>query len=301
MPVATKEIQGNQTSIDQWWTWAYAVLNGIGAPTSPTNINTLWNWSIKESGRNPLSNGSIHNNPLNTTQPAPGSVSANSVGVQSFPDVSTGASATVQTLLNGYYPAIVSALRNSEPTSQWGSNPTIISELGKWGSGSNWLSWNNQAPTPSINFQNTSVVSSAVSGATNDVQSAINAALGPVGSAITNATSTFAEKLTYGGLIAVGALLMLAGFGILALPLIGSAAVKATPQGRVAGAAIGAAKSAEAPKSQSNPAGNPNITNKQRTSRLREYGADEGLETRQDGRPTGKLRPSVREKIRRNE
>ena len=305
MAIASKDISPNQVAIDQWWTWAYAVLNGIGAPTSQTNINTLWNWSVKESGRNPLSNGNIHNNPLNTTQRAPGSTSANSVGVQSYPDVTTGAAATVQTLLNGYYPDIVSALRNSTPTSQWGSNGSIVSELGKWGSGSNWLGWNNQPPKPSINFQNTSVVSSAANAVTNDVQGAINAALGPIGTAITQATGTIAEKATYGLLIGVGVLLILGGLGILVLPFLGWAAIKATPQGRVAGAAIGAAKSADAPKSPSNPAGDPGkvptVSDRQRTRRLREYGASPELETRREGKPTGRLRPSVRSQIRRGE
>lgn len=241
-----------QTLIDGWWNWAYQVLHSIGAPTTPTNIATLWNWSIKESGRSPLVNGSIHNNPLNTTQPAPGSTSANSVGVQSYPDISTGATATAQTLLNGYYPDIVSALRNSVPSSQWGTIPGINAELDKWGSGSNWLGWNNKPPQPSSQFQNTTQTGSGVSDTSggNPITDAINAALSPVGNAITGATNTLVEKATYGSLIAVGALLMLAGFGILVLPFIGSAgarAIQATPQGRAAGAVTGAVAASKAP------------------------------------------------------
>lgn len=113
----------------QYWTM---VLQGVNAPLTPTNFATGWNWSRFESGPDVLR----WNNSLNTTQDAPGAVSENSVGVKSYPDIATGAAATVQTLTNGYYPTIVSNLQASLPQTLW-TNATA--ELGKWGTGIGWL------------------------------------------------------------------------------------------------------------------------------------------------------------------
>ncbi len=158
----------SQQNTDAWWNWATGVLHGIGAPTSSENYRSLWNWSIKESGQDPINNGSIHNNPLNTTQRVPGSTSQNSVGVQSFPDVTSGISATIQTLTNGRYPQIVADLKGGVPSGLWanpsytGLNPsTTAAELKTWGSGTNWLGWNNTPPTPSQNFQNATGITGA--------------------------------------------------------------------------------------------------------------------------------------------
>lgn len=250
----------SQANVDAWWSWATGVLNGIGAPTNAANYATLWNWSIKESGQDPIVNGSIHNNPLNTTQTAPGSTSQNSVGVQSFPDISTGVSATVQTLTNGRYPQIVANLKNSIPSYNWlatggRGTPTtggaVSAQLGTWGSGTNWLAWTNSPPTPSQNFQTTSGVSSlATNPSSNPVTDAINSALGnalgPIGTAITSAETSFVQTATNVVLMLMGAVLMLAGIAVIAVLGLGiggaagkvtSTVASATPVGRAAAVA----------------------------------------------------------------
>lgn len=260
----------SQQNVDAWWNWATGVLHGIGAPTNAANFATLWNWSIKESGQDPIVNGNIHNNPLNTTQRAPGSTSQNSVGVQSFPDVSTGVSATVQTLQNGRYPQIVANLRNSLPSFNWlatpgrGANPTAAattSELNTWGSKTNWLSWTNQPPTPSQNFQTSSGVSSlATQPNSNPISDAINSALGPIGTAITGAETSFVQTATNVVLMLMGGVLMLTGLALIAVlalkvvpaPVrdVAGTAANLTPAGRAVSVAK-AASPAPAPKALS--------------------------------------------------
>lgn len=118
-----------------WLTWAQGTLAGIGAPETPANLSTLWNWSNFESGSAVMR----WDNPLNTTQYEPGAFDQNSVGVKQYPDVGTGILATVQTLLNGRYPNIVGDLRGSVPQSQWGN---AAQDLSTWGSGTSWLGLN---------------------------------------------------------------------------------------------------------------------------------------------------------------
>lgn len=115
-----------------WLQWAQGTLGGIGAPSSDTNLQTLWDWSRAESGSSPMR----WNNPLNTTQPETGAVSENSVGVKAYPDTATGVRATDETLVNGFYPHILANLRSSVPQNQWGN---ASQDLGTWGTGTGWL------------------------------------------------------------------------------------------------------------------------------------------------------------------
>ena len=125
-------------------TWVAGVLNGIAAPVDAANLDTVWGWSGAESGTDRMR----WNNPLNTTQPeGAGNVDANSVGVKIYPSVEQGIQATVTTLLNGYYPLIVSHLRNSVPRAQWGD---ACAELGTWGTGCGWLTANYGAAPQSL-------------------------------------------------------------------------------------------------------------------------------------------------------
>jgi hypothetical protein len=239
----------SQQNTDAWWSWATGVLNRIGAPSSPENYKSLWNWSIKESGQDPIANGNIHNNPLNTTQSVPGSTSQNSVGVQSFPDLSTSVNATTLTLLNGRYPHILDALRNSKPTGSWlGWESAIGPELKTWGSGTNWLGWNSQPPQPSNKFvagQLSGGSSVTGSGSGNPVGDAINSALGtalgPIGDAITSAEQSFVQTATNYFLMAVGVLFMLGGLALIAVMTVkvstpvrqvAETAASVTPAGR---------------------------------------------------------------------
>lgn len=115
-----------------WDVWAAGVLNGIGAPVDAANFDTLWAWSHAESGTDVMR----WNNPLNTTERWPGSVTMNSAGVQGFASVNDGVLATVATLDNGYYPIILANLRGSLPRPNWGN---ACPELDKWGTGCRWL------------------------------------------------------------------------------------------------------------------------------------------------------------------
>lgn len=116
-----------------WDDWASGVLDRLGAPVDSANVDTLWAWSGAESGTDRMR----WNNPLNTTWKIPGSISENSVGVQGYPTITDGVMATVDTLLQqGYYPTIVSHLRNSVPRRQWSD---CCGQLGLWGTGCGWI------------------------------------------------------------------------------------------------------------------------------------------------------------------
>ncbi len=116
-----------------WEDWAAGVLEGLGAAMSSEAVDGLWAWSNAETAPYDLMRW---NNPLDTTKRWPGSVSANSVGVQSYATIQDGVGATLAALQNGYYPTIVAHLRNGVPRQQWGDAST---ELSRWGTGCNWI------------------------------------------------------------------------------------------------------------------------------------------------------------------
>lgn len=127
-----------------WQDWAALVLAGINAPDSPTNVASLLGWTAQEkTGLHPappLGPWAVQwSNPLNTTQPWPGAISVNSAGVKQYLNLTDGAGATVATLTNGLYPAIVTALQQSLPAQWWGS--AARSQLDVWGTGSIWVDY----------------------------------------------------------------------------------------------------------------------------------------------------------------
>jgi hypothetical protein len=83
--------------------WARAELRTIGDPRTPANVTSLVAWQNREGGGGA-------NNPLNTTQPEAGSTVFNSVGVQNYPTSGEGVAATAETLHNGNYGDVLSAL-----------------------------------------------------------------------------------------------------------------------------------------------------------------------------------------------
>jgi hypothetical protein len=87
--------------------WAAALLTAGGWPRTSCNVGAITAWERAEGGH--WAN-SARFNPLNTTQPEPGSWSMNSAGVQAYPSWRSGFAATLATLGNGHYPAILSAL-----------------------------------------------------------------------------------------------------------------------------------------------------------------------------------------------
>lgn len=87
-----------------------AVLTTMLAPPSKANLDSLHAWRLHESTWPP----GAKNNPLNTTQPEPGSTVFNSVSVQNYPTAIVGVMATAHTILNGRYPLIAAALRSGK-------------------------------------------------------------------------------------------------------------------------------------------------------------------------------------------
>lgn len=89
-------------------TWAQALLTAMNLPVTQANLAALTAWEMAEGGH-------WHNtaafNPLNTTQPEPGATSMNSVGVKAYLSWQQGFLATITTLRNGRYDAIIAALR----------------------------------------------------------------------------------------------------------------------------------------------------------------------------------------------
>lgn len=93
--------------------WAVSFLTAIGAPVTAPNVLSVVSWEAIEGGN-------WHNtasfNPLNTSQPEPGStpIGGNGSGVQSYDSWSTGMQATVQTLENGSYNDVLASLRSGK-------------------------------------------------------------------------------------------------------------------------------------------------------------------------------------------
>lgn len=118
--------------------WMAGVLSGIIAPQSAPNRDLLATWARFES---PASDLMRWNNPLNTTWKLPGSRNSGAQpgpnDVQIYSSVGMGITATVQTLQNGRYPAIVQGLRASEPAGWFQSN--AAGEFVTWGTGSAFL------------------------------------------------------------------------------------------------------------------------------------------------------------------
>ena len=116
-----------------WEVWASGVLAGIGAPISHNAVDALWAWSGAESlPRDRMS----WCNPLDTTEPWPGAVPMNSVGVRRYASTQDGIAATTMTLKNGHYPTIVAYLRTGVDRSTWSP---ACAELGTWGTGCGWI------------------------------------------------------------------------------------------------------------------------------------------------------------------
>lgn len=122
-----------------WQGWEPQVLRAANLPITPRNITLLRGWQASEGG-------TAAYNPLNTTTHEAGSTAYNSNGgtpVQSFLNANDGIRATVKTLYNGHYGAILGALKQGNAdysafgsavnASPWGTHGGYI---GKWSAGS---------------------------------------------------------------------------------------------------------------------------------------------------------------------
>lgn len=128
---------GAAEALPQTWPgWKQDVLSGLGAGASQQNLDYLQTWHDHEGS-------SASYNPLNTTQPASGATDYNSVHVKNYPSPTVGLRATIETLLNGYYPHIVAGLR-SGGMRDYLQNPTnlaaVIRETGTWGTTTAFIS-----------------------------------------------------------------------------------------------------------------------------------------------------------------
>src|SRR5262245_24101760 len=138
--------------------WERAVLKGIGAPVTKSNISFLRAWQQAEGG------GTANDanwNPLNTTQDAPGATAMNDVGVKSYRSAKQGIQATVKTLLNGYYGPIVTGLRRSVAprdiaqavaNSPWGTGEGVLRVLGAGGTEGSPVTSSTMTPTSTSRF-----------------------------------------------------------------------------------------------------------------------------------------------------
>lgn len=115
--------------------WARALLQRLGYKQTNANVTALMAWMRAEGGH---WNNSAHYNPLNTTQKMSGATSMNSVGVKSYTSWEQGLQATVITLRNGYYGAILSQLKsggsaqgvaNAVVNSPWGTKHISVSGI----------------------------------------------------------------------------------------------------------------------------------------------------------------------------
>jgi hypothetical protein len=109
--------------------WAAALLSAGGWPQTTCNLGAITAWETAEGGN---WENSAAANPLDTTQPEPGSWSINSAAVQAYPSWAEGFRATLTTLDYGAYGGIRSALTaggsaqavaDAIAASPWGTGP----------------------------------------------------------------------------------------------------------------------------------------------------------------------------------
>lgn len=151
------------------------LLAGVNAQDTPGNEVGVLAWMKAEGG-------TAHFNPLNTTQHVAGSTSYNSAGVQNYPSHDAGVQATVQTLSNGKYAAILGALRgDSGPQaiasaigrSPWGTNGTLVAAVA--------AGWGNRMSPAAYAYANGTVEAGDRSGISRGVKSAAGALTSPLG------------------------------------------------------------------------------------------------------------------------
>lgn len=110
-----------------WPGWEDTLLAALGMRDTADNQRFLDQWQSFEGG-------TATNNPLNTTQAWPGATNYNSVGVKNYRTRADGIQATMTTLENGRYDAILGALRSGDPYTF--SEPLAVAQaLRTWGTG----------------------------------------------------------------------------------------------------------------------------------------------------------------------
>lgn len=176
-------ITGNEAS------FATAVLNGLGAPVTQSNLDFIERWITREGGGGA-------NNPLNTTQQMNGStvLAGNSAGVQNYGNLDVGVQATVKTLENGFYPNIVAALKagNAEQADAQGQ---LSQDLSTW-SGGGYTTVANVTPRPSNSIGSTSNPAGGVSSGAGRAGSSANAVYGDIDGFLQSQAPALAAELS---------------------------------------------------------------------------------------------------------
>lgn len=106
-----------------------AVYSLVGIPNNHENIVIGIAWADSEGGLPPTPDAD--NNPLDTTEPAPGATDFNTAGVKNYPSWTEGVEATVETLTNGFYDALIETFKNPAANAQEKINAVNSSP---WGS-----------------------------------------------------------------------------------------------------------------------------------------------------------------------
>jgi hypothetical protein len=105
--------------------WAVAYLHAGGFRATRCNVAAI------EGQEHAEATYSRYRNPLDSTEREPGSWSINSVGVQHYASWGQGLRATVVTLRNGRYPAMIAALRAGNDAQRYAD----AAAASDWGTG----------------------------------------------------------------------------------------------------------------------------------------------------------------------
>jgi hypothetical protein len=120
---------GSQSPAPGSAAWASAFLAAIPEPQTACNLAAVEAWEAAEGGG--VTNNAAYN-PLNTTQPEPGSWAINAKNVQAYPSSQEGLDANVTAITNGLYGGVLSALQagnsaqqvaDAVASSPWGTAP----------------------------------------------------------------------------------------------------------------------------------------------------------------------------------
>lgn len=159
--------------------WASAQLGSLGVQNSKQDVTDLVSWWQHEGGAGPqfgVPNNDDNYNPINATQPEPGSVSTNASGVQSYTSWKEGLNAVTTTLEAGDYgyPAVYNDLVTNAPYSKFASDVTAS----KWGTDLSGTTADPNA-TPSMNSYDSGVQATINAGSAANQPSTTNNA-GPM-------------------------------------------------------------------------------------------------------------------------
>lgn len=174
---------GNEAS------FATAVLTGLGAPVTQSNLDFIERWITREGGGGA-------NNPLNTTQQMNGStvLAGNSAGVQNYGNLDVGVQATVKTLENGFYPNIVAALKAGS-ASDADAAGQLAQDLSTW-SGGGYTTVSNVTARPTNSIGTTSNPAGGASSGSGRAGSSANALYGNIDGFLQSQAPALAAELS---------------------------------------------------------------------------------------------------------